>query len=64
MGKTKPLTYPNLIETMMNVGNAHSDIHTAVAGHAQDHATGIAAKRKALEIKHNAHKLMTGESTL
>lgn len=61
MSKTKPLTYPNLVTTLNAVADTHAAVHTTVAEHAQTHADKHAERLKALEIKHEAHALMTGE---
>lgn len=58
----KPVSYPNLVESMKALADVHAAIHVGVKKHVQDHAEGIAAKRKALELKHAARELIDGDT--
>lgn len=60
--KGKPIAYPNLMDTMTNVVQAHKTIHSTVAGHASAHLATIEAKRRALSVKRDATRLMNQES--
>lgn len=61
MEKSKPVPYPNLVESIHALADMHVAVHDTVRAHAADHVQGVAAKRKALELKHAAKKLLEGK---
>jgi hypothetical protein len=58
MDKPKPVPYPNLADSMNVLADTHAAIHGAVQEHAANHVDLIAAKRKALELRHAAKRLL------
>jgi hypothetical protein len=58
----KPISYPSLVTAMNGLADVHAAIHSAVKGHAAAHSDSIAAKRKALELKHAAKKLLDADA--
>lgn len=54
----KPVPYPNLVESMNALVDVHAAVHDTIKDHAANHVTAIEAKRKSLELKHAARKLL------
>jgi len=54
----KPVSHPKLMESVNALADMHASIHAAVKEHAAVHSDSIAAKRKALELKRAAKKLL------
>lgn len=59
MEKQKPVSYPNLVESMNAVVDAHTAMHDQVSNHAETHDRYLAQKRKSIEIQQVAHQLHT-----
>lgn len=57
MAKPKPVAYPNLMESMQAMVDAHSAMHAQVSDHATRHKAHVEQLRKQEEIKAVAHKL-------
>lgn len=53
----KPVAYPNLVEGIGAVVDAHTDMHAAIAGHAQDHHNHLNQLRTKLAMQQAAKKL-------
>lgn len=58
MTKAKPVAYPNIVDAMNQVVDAHAAIHDTVATHAAEHHAKLEARRKQLHVEHVAKKLI------
>lgn len=61
MAGTKPVSYPNILDQLTAVTEAHAAIHDGVATHVQEHKAKLEEKRKQLHVAHVAKALIEGD---
>lgn len=61
MAQQKPVSYPNLVDQIKAVVDAHEAVHQETMTHAQEHRQKMDDKRKQLHVKHMAQKLIEGD---
>lgn len=60
MAQKKPVVYPNLLDAVKAMADAHTSIHDTVKAHAQAHQDKLTQQRNMLKAKHAAKKLTGG----
>lgn len=58
MAKDKPVSYPNLMESMNAVVTSHAGIRQAIQEHAKQHEAALEHKRQSISITQDANRLM------
>jgi hypothetical protein len=61
MPKEKPVPYPNLLDRINKVTDAHAAIHDDAKAHAEIWYAAIEAKRKRMHVAHVAKKLIESD---
>lgn len=63
MAISKPVPYPNLMDTVTSAVDAYTAVHEGVREHAAEHSSTLEQRRTVLAMKKAANKLIAADAT-
>lgn len=61
MAQKKPVAYPNLVDQIRSVVDAHAAIQEQTTTHVEEHRAKLEQKRQQLHVSHVAKQLIEGD---